>query len=166
MEPWLRGPIEDLDPIRSHLIYTYTQCREELARWTAGLADGDAERPPAAGIPTLGFHLRHIAGSVDRLTTYLEGQLLTGAQLAYLRAEAEPSASIAELLAAIDQQFDRSEQVARGFALDELLEPRRVGRQELPTTVGGLIIHLSEHTQRHLGQAILTAKLLHAASAR
>jgi hypothetical protein len=40
-----------------------------------------------------------------------------------------------------------------------LAEPRAVGRKQLPTTVIGLLIHIAEHTQRHVGQAIAAAKL-------
>jgi hypothetical protein len=41
-----------------------------------------------------------------------------------------------------------------------------VGRKKLPTTVIGLIVHLAEHTQRHVGQAVSAAKLARAAAAQ
>lgn len=151
-EPWLRGPLPGLHPVAAHLIYTFTQCREELAGQTLGITDMWSS--------ALGFHLAHIAGSVNRLTTYLKGAQLTAAQLARLKAEAEPGATLAELLQAIDEEFVATEAVVRAIHPDTYLEARTVGRQRLPTTVGGLIIHLSEHTQRHLGQAVLIAKLV------
>jgi len=30
----------------------------------------------------------------------------------------------------------------------------------LPTTVGGLLVHVADHTQRHVGQAVTTAKIV------
>jgi hypothetical protein len=41
-----------------------------------------------------------------------------------------------------------------------LEQPRRVGRKQLPTSVGGLLVHVADHTQRHVGQAITTAKVV------
>ena len=155
-EPWLRGPIPNLHPVAAHLIYTFTQCREEIALRTLSLADIWTAHPPLA---PLGFHLAHIAGSVNRLTTYITGVQLTPGQLGRLKAEKTPGPSLTELLAAIDTEFVLTEELVRGIHPDTYADARYVGRQQLPTTVGGLIIHLAEHTQRHLGQAILTAKL-------
>jgi len=152
-EPWLRGPIDGLHPVAAHLIYTFTQCREEVALHTVGLTD----------ISTVSFHLAHIAGSVNRLTTYLKGEQLSAEQMARLKGEPSTGqntgATLRQLLEAMDAEFDATEAVVRAIDPGTYPEPRYVGRQQLPTSVGGLIIHLSEHTQRHLGQAILAAKL-------
>jgi hypothetical protein len=142
----------------AHLFYTFQQCREELASWTAGLESRVWDTPH--GLTPLGFQIRHIGGSVNRLATYLEGGQLSDAQLAVLKAEQMPGASLAELLAAMNLEFARAEAIAKAFGAERLLEPRGVGRKALPTTAGGLIVHIAEHTQRHLGQAILLAKLL------
>jgi hypothetical protein len=107
----------------------------------------------------LGFHLRHIAGSVDRLTTYLEGWPLDVPQIAALAAEMEPGADLEELLADVDRALWRAEEVIRGIDPATFDEPRWVGRKRLPTTVIGLLVHIAEHTQRHLGQAIAAAQL-------
>ena len=157
IEPWLRGPIPGLHPVAAHLIYTFTQCREEIAKATVSLSNVWAAHPPLA---PLGFHLAHLAGSVNRLTTYLRGEQLLDEQLARLKAESTPGPTLTELLAAIDDEFVATEALVRAIDPATYTEPRYVGRQKLPTTVAGLIIHLSEHTQRHLGQAILTAKLV------
>lgn len=157
-EPWLRGPIDDLHPVAAHLLYTFTQCREELAQWTPGLESRVDE--PVDPLATLGFHLRHLTGSIDRLTTYLEGRSLDECQMQYLREEKTSRLPWPDLLAALHAQLDRTAAIVRDIPAERYLEPRSVGRQGLPTTVAGLIIHLSEHTQRHLGQAILTARLL------
>jgi hypothetical protein len=156
-EPWLRGPIADLHPVAAHLLYTFTQCREELTTHTAGIADIWKKPEP---LSALGFHLAHIAGSVNRLTTYLRGEQLTSEQLQRLKSEDLPGPTLTGLLTNLETEFAATEAVVRAIDPAAYLEPRYVGRQQLPTTVGGLIVHLSEHTQRHLGQAILTAKLV------
>ena len=117
-------------------------------------------RNPALGVASVGFHMRHMAGSVDRLTTYLRGQPLTEEQLATLRLEHEAGASFAVLLEAVEGEFQKTEAVVRGIAVSSYQDLRGVGRRQLPTTVGGLIVHISEHTQRHLGQAVLTSKFV------
>jgi hypothetical protein len=157
-EPWLRGALPGVDPLLAPALRSFEQVREDLARWTAGVAD---ERVWSAtpGLAPLGFQLRHIAGSLDRLTTYLEGGSLSPAQLADLAAEMAPRGGRAELLAAVDRALERAAAAVRALDPARLREPRTVGRQALPTTVIGLVVHLAEHTQRHLGQAILTAKL-------
>lgn len=111
----------------------------------------------AVRVAPLGFHLRHIAGSVDRLTTYLEGGALDDARLAFLQREMEPGAGLAELLADIDRALTHAERVMRAIDPATFAELRFVGRMRLPTTVLGLLTHIAEHTQRHLGQAISAA---------
>ncbi len=112
------------------------------------------------GGASLGFHLKHIAGSVDRLTTYLLGQQLSDKQLEDLRNESEPEGDAGELVAQVDRQLTRSEEQLRRLDPAAIYGPRSVGRRALPTTVIGLLAHLCEHTQRHLGQAITLAKML------
>jgi uncharacterized damage-inducible protein DinB len=143
-EPWLRGPIPDVDPLTAPVLYAFIQAREDLARYTEKLTTEQLwDR-------NVGFHIRHIARSIDRLITYLKGQQLTPDQL----GEGEPGASRKELLAELDSAFKRAELVIRAT----LAEPREVGRKKLPTTVIGLLTHIAEHTQRHVGQAITGAR--------
>jgi hypothetical protein len=160
-EPWLRGPLPDVHPLLAPALYGFQQTREDLARHTEGLTAAQVWARPH-GLAPLGFHMRHIAGSVDRLTTYLEGRLLNDAQMAALAAEMEPGAGRDELLAEVDGALRRAEDVIRSIDPATLAEPRAVGRKRLPTTVIGLITHIAEHTQRHLGQAISAAKLARA----
>jgi hypothetical protein len=148
-------------PLLAPALYTFQQTREDLARHTAGLGVTQVWARPH-GLAPLGFHLRHIAGSVDRLTAYLEGRPLDGAKLAALSAEMEPGASLAELLAEIEGALRRAEGVILAIDPATLAEPRWVGRKRLPTTVIGLLVHIAEHTQRHVGQAIGAAQLARA----
>ncbi|HEY3455170.1 MAG TPA: DinB family protein, partial [Bryobacteraceae bacterium] len=111
------------------------------------------------GANSLGFQLKHIAGSVDRITSYLMEQPLTDAQMAFLRQESSGSEDIADLLALVGANLSQSEDRLRQLDPNSIYEARSVGRRALPTTVIGLLVHLAEHTQRHLGQAITLSRL-------
>lgn len=159
-EPWLRGPIAGVHPLVMPVFFTFAHVREELNKQTAGLTDAQVWAKPANTTASLGFHLKHMAGSVDRLMTYLGGAQLSQAQLETLKHESEAGASLDSMLRLVTDSFAAAEQQLRKIDPDSLYEPRVVGRRELPTTVLGLIVHISEHTQRHLGQAVTTAKLV------
>ena len=154
----MRGPIDGVPALLSPLLYSLQQAREDLARWTEGLTPEQIWATPH-GFGSVGFHLRHIAGSTDRLTTYLEGRQISEAQLDFLKHEHDPGATREELLAAMEAAFERTEAIVRGLDPAGLSEPREIGRKKLPTTVIGLLTHIAEHTQRHVGQAISAAKL-------
>jgi uncharacterized damage-inducible protein DinB len=178
-EPWLRGPIPDVHPLIAPILYAFEQAREDLARYTEGLDAHQIWATPH-GLGSLGFHIRHIAGSTSRLMTYLEGKQLSESQMAALREETSAGytreqqaagytreqqaagATRRELLADLDAAFREAERVVRSFDPARLAEPREVGRKRLPTTVIGLLAHIAEHTQRHVGQAISAAKLARA----
>jgi len=159
IEPWMRGPIPGIESLVAPVFYSFAMVREDLAKFTAGVQPDDVWRQVGT-LPTLGFHLRHIAGSSDRLATYLMGGELTPEQLAYMKAEGVPGATLEELLAGVNRGLHSVEE--RILTIDPVTihEPRFIGRKRLPTTVLGLLVHIAEHAQRHLGQAITTAKLL------
>src|SRR5580692_9144036 len=113
-EPWLRGPLPDVHPVLAPALYSFQQTREDLARHTEGLTVAQVWARPH-GLAPLGFHLRHIAGSVDRLITYLEARQLDEAQMAALAAEMLPGASLGELLAELDRSLGHAEQVIRSI---------------------------------------------------
>jgi uncharacterized damage-inducible protein DinB len=161
-EPWLRGPVAGVHPAIQPLLFSFTQIREDLRHHTAGLSNQDVWKP-ASGGGTLGFHLRHIAGSVERLTSYVFGEQLSEKQLAELKTESEPRGTLEELLTGIDTALAAAENRVRTLEPAALEEPRYVGRKMLPTTVFGLLVHIAEHSQRHVGQAITIAKSLRAA---
>ena len=149
-EAWLRGPREGVDALVAPVLFTFTQAREDLAKFTNGLT---AEQIWGTEV---GFHIRHISRSTDRLVTYLEGKQLSAEQF----GEGAPGASREELLAEMDRVFRRAEAVVRAIDVANLREGREVGRKRLPTTVIGLLTHIAEHTQRHVGQAITAATLI------
>ncbi len=162
-EPWLRGPLVGVHPLAAPILYAFQQAREDLASHTEGLTAQQLWSTPH-GFGSVGFHLRHIAGSTDRLITYLEGGQLSDAQMAELKSEHEPGFTREQLLAAVDAAFRRAESVVRGLDPARLTDERAIGRKRLPTTVIGLLTHIAEHTQRHVGQAISAAKLARALS--
>lgn len=159
IEPWMRGPLPGIESLVMPVFYSFAMVREDLAKFTAGVADEDVWRQVGT-LPTLGFHLRHIPGSSDRLTTYLMGGEISPEQLAYLKAEGTPGATLQELLDGVDKGLRSVEDRVRTIDPASIHEPRHIGRKRLPTTVLGLLVHIAEHAQRHLGQAITTAKLL------
>jgi uncharacterized damage-inducible protein DinB len=157
-EPWMRGPIAGVHPLTTPLLYCFQQASEDLARHTAGLSQQQIWVSPH-GFGSVGFHLRHIAGSTERLMTYLQGQSLSEEQMAALEGEKRPDGpGREELLEVIDRVFRNAEAVVRTLEPAVLTEPRTVGRHRLPSTVIGLLAHIGEHTQRHVGQAISAAK--------
>jgi uncharacterized damage-inducible protein DinB len=158
-EPWMRGPIPGVDPLLSPILYTFQQAREDLSKYTEPLTAGQLWARPH-GFGSVGFHIRHIAGSTDRLMSYLEGRDLTPDQMSFLRGEEQPgNQGREELLAQMEAAFQRAEATVRALNPAALAEPRWVGRKRLPTTVVGLLTHIAEHIQRHIGQAISAAKL-------
>ena len=158
-EPWMRGPIEDVSNLLAPVLYSFQMAREDLAKFTASLETAGLWAKPH-GLAPVGFHILHIAGSADRLVTYLQGRELTAAQLSALAAEESArDLSRDELLGVLEGAFRAAEQVIRAIDLNTLGDARTVGRKRLPTSVIGLLTHIAEHTQRHVGQAIVTAKL-------
>jgi uncharacterized damage-inducible protein DinB len=154
----MRGPIPGAHPLVAPILYSFQQAREDLERYMDGLT---AEQIWAAphGFGSVGFHVRHIAGSTNRLMTYLEERSLSEEQLEALEREKSPDGpGCGELLALLDRAFREAELVIRALDPAKLAEPRAVGRLQLPTTVIGLLTHIAEHTQRHVGQAISAAK--------
>jgi uncharacterized damage-inducible protein DinB len=158
-EPWLRGTMTEVNSVARGVLHALELAREELEKWCGGLTDEQLNARPA-GLPPIAFHMRHIARSLDRLLTYAEGRALTHQQLAQLSSELEPGATRDSLLAELTTALGKSAERVRAFATADLEEARTVGKKALPTTVGGLLVHLADHTQRHVGQAVTTAKVL------
>jgi hypothetical protein len=160
-EPWMRGPIAGVSPLVAPILYTFQHAREDLAKYTEGLTTEQIWARPH-GFGSVGFHIRHIGGSTDRLITYLQGEDLTAKQLELLKNESSPGAGRDALFREMEESFSRAETVVRSLDVGKLTEPRGVGRKKLPSTVTGLLVHTAEHIQRHIGQAISAAKLARA----
>jgi uncharacterized damage-inducible protein DinB len=161
-EPWLRGTLADVPFVQRSLLHAIEQTREDVSRWCEGLTDDEMYARPS-GLPSIALQLRHIAGSLDRLLTYAEGRSLDPEQLAALSSEDAEGQSREELMSAFQSALRNVESRVRAFDAANLDVKRFVGRAQLPTTLGGLLIHCAEHTMRHVGQLITTAKVVKAA---
>jgi uncharacterized damage-inducible protein DinB len=158
-EVWLRGPLLEYPPALMPVAHTLLQAREDVERVTAEATDDELwQRPGVAA--SAGFHLRHLAGSLDRLMTYARGEQLTEAQHAALLQESIPDATAPMLIAAVLAQIDRALDQLRHTPVETLGATREVGRAKLPSTVLGLLFHAAEHTSRHVGQLITTLKVV------
>ena len=160
-EVWLRGPLPDVPPVLQPVAHALLQAREEVDTLTARFPDGHLwDRP--AGVASVGFHLRHLAGVLDRLTTYARGEALSDAQLAALAAEEVPDATLtaADLAANFAAMVDRVYAQLRATDPATVFDTRGVGRAGLPSTVLGLLVHAAEHTMRHVGQLTVTARVV------
>ncbi len=158
-EPWLRGTLADVPAVPRAVLHALELAQEDLWKWCFSLTDQQLNQRPN-GIAPVAFHLRHVARSLDRLLTYAEGSTLDAAQLDLLKSELDPGATHDQLFKELEAALDRSRQRVRAVASADLAAPRAVGKKHLPTTLGGLLVHVADHTQRHVGQAITTAKVL------
>ncbi len=159
-EPWLRGTLTDAPPVLRAVLHALELASEDLERWCGSLTDAEVNARPY-GLPPVAFQIRHIARSIDRLLTYAEGQQLNHSQIDLLNAEME-SGTREDLSRELRAALANAAQRIRSFAPAVLNEPRKVGRKALPTTVAGLLVHIADHTQRHVGQAVTTVKVLKA----
>jgi uncharacterized damage-inducible protein DinB len=159
MEPWLSGTHTDLPAVLRAVVHALDLARDDVDAACVSLTDAACHARPA-GIAPIAFHLRHIARSLDRLLTYAEGNQLSPVQLDALKSELDPETPKAGLVAEFHHGLDEAARRVRAFAAADLAQPRGVGRKALPTTVGGLLVHCADHTQRHVGQIVTTAKLL------
>jgi uncharacterized damage-inducible protein DinB len=160
-EVWLRGPLNGIPALLQPVAHALLQAREELNELMADFPD-PLLWDKVAGMASPGFHLQHLAGVLDRLFTYAKGERLSADQLTYLAAEGKPHENLftAVLVERFDLQVDAAlKQLAETDQLI-LTEVRGVGRTQVPSTVIGLYMHAAEHTMRHLGQLMVTVKIL------
>jgi uncharacterized damage-inducible protein DinB len=159
VEPWLRGTLSEVSAVARGVLHALELAHEDVTKWCGGLTDAELNARPL-GLPSVAFQLRHIARSLDRLLTYAEGLQLSAEQVAALKSEMDESASRDGLFAEFGEAIRSSKARVRALALIDPELARGVGKKELPTTVGGLLVHVADHTQRHVGQAITTAKVV------
>jgi len=159
VEPWLRGTLTEVDAVRRGVLHALELAREDVARWSADLSDAELNSEPL-GLPSVGWQMRHIVRSLDRLLTYAEGQQLSAEQMGALKTEVDANASRENLFAEFEAGIASAMERVRAFVPESYGEVRGVGRKMLPTMVGGLLVHCADHTQRHVGQAVTTSKVI------
>lgn len=158
-EPWLRGTHTEISFVQRAVLHALELAKEDLDKWCGNLSDEQLNARPS-GIAPVAFHIRHIARSVDRLLTYAEAGELSPRQMAALKSELDPGATHEELFAELAATLTKSAARISSFDATTLEGLRKVGKKQLPTTIGGLLVHVADHTQRHVGQAITTAKIV------
>ena len=161
-EVWLRGPVPGVPPLLQPVAHALLQAREEVGRHVHELPADSLWAQPA-GAASVGFHLQHLSGVVDRLFTYARGEALDAEQRRALGAEGQPQADgedAAALLRGFEARVEQALEQLRATDERTLLDARPVGRAQLPSTVLGLLFHAAEHTQRHVGQLLVTARVV------
>jgi uncharacterized damage-inducible protein DinB len=158
-EPWLRGTHPETDTVTRAVLHALELAEEDIVKWCGDLSDAQLNARPF-GLAPVAFHLRHIARSLDRLLTYSEGTQLDATQKAALKSELDEGATRETAMAEFTAALKSSTTRIRAFSPQQYNDERGVGRAALPTTVGGLLIHCADHTQRHVGQAVTTAKVV------
>ena len=161
-EVWQRGPVPGFDPLLMPVVHALLQVREDLER-LAGQVPSEHVWLRPAGAASIGFHVRHTGGALDRLFTYARGEALSDAQRAALREEGvsgDPPVSLSVVVSGVDTIIDKALRQLAATSRESLLEERKLGRAGLPTTVLGLLFHAAEHCTRHVGQAITTARIV------
>jgi uncharacterized damage-inducible protein DinB len=165
-EAWLRGPVEGVPDLLQPVAHALLQAGEEARTLLQNFpAERLWNRP--AGLASVGFHLQHVTGVVDRLFTYARGESLSREQQETLAREGqkpESSGGIDDLLDALDAQVERALDQLRALPPASMTDTRAVGRRQLPSTVIGLLFHAAEHVQRHVGQLLVTARVLQGGS--
>jgi uncharacterized damage-inducible protein DinB len=157
VEPWMTRRLRDMHPVLAGLLYSLEHARDDIRKWTEGLTP-EQFSAPRGDIAPPSFHVMHIAGSVDRLLTYARGEQLTDEQFRQLQDEKREGITREEALAYLDAMFANAEQTVRAIDPSQIGEARFIGRKRIEVTLGGLLIHTAEHTQRHTGELIVTAK--------
>lgn len=160
-EVWLSGRLEDYAPVLMPAAHALRQSITDLQRVAAGLSDEELTARPN-NAPSAAFHLRHIAGSIDRLLTYSRGEQLNESQFAFLKQETSESSDLnaARLTQKAVDEINNALETLKNTNLNDLFAERFVGRRKLPTNVFGLLFHIAEHTARHVGQIVTTAAIV------
>jgi uncharacterized damage-inducible protein DinB len=161
IEPWLRGTHADTPAVGRAVLHAFDLALDDITKWTEGLSDLEVHAQPL-GLPAISFHLKHIARSTDRLLTYAEGGQISADQLALLKSEQLGSETLPELIAELETSFSNAADRVRVLATADFNTFRGVGRKQLPTSIGGALVHVADHAQRHVGQVVTTAKVIKA----
>jgi uncharacterized damage-inducible protein DinB len=164
-EWWQRGPIEGVPAALQPVAHILLQARESVRELVDGLTEEQWNARPA-NVASAAFHVRHMAGVIDRLFTYARGESLSDAQFAALRAEKQPLTAdeAQDALAALGRRVDIAIDELRRIDATTLGDFRSVGRAKLPSTVIGCLVHGAEHAMRHVGQLSVTTRIVRASS--
>jgi uncharacterized damage-inducible protein DinB len=158
-EPWLQGTLTEYPVLQRAVLHSLQMAQEDTTKWCSDLDDREIHERPFR-LPSVAFQLTHIARSLDRFCTYAEGKPLTDHQLAALASEMDNSGTGKSIFSELEASLETTRRRLDGIIQQPLETQIAIGRKRLPTTLGGLLVHAAEHTQRHVGQAISTAKVI------
>lgn len=161
-EVWLRGPSAEYPALLQPVAHALLQAREEVDELFVEFDDSRLWMG-VSGMASAGFHLQHLAGVADRLFTYARGEALNAAQLKALDGEKEApfeGCGSNELVRRFDIRVDECLEQLKSTDEKSLTEYRAVGRAKMPSTVMGLLVHCAEHTMRHVGQLLVTVRVM------
>lgn len=162
-EWWQRGPVDGIPAVLQPVAHILLQVRETVGELVDGLTEVEWNARPA-GVASAAFHVRHIAGVIDRLFTYARGEPLAETQFAALRADGEQvvAADVATVLGTLTTRIDAAIAELRTIDVAALGDFRGVGRAQLPSTVIGCLVHGAEHAMRHVGALSVTVRVVRA----
>ncbi|MEE2770778.1 MAG: DinB family protein [Bacteroidota bacterium] len=160
-EAWLRGPVAGIPALLQPVAHALIQSREEIRNYTRDFP-GNLLWDRPAGRASVAFHLQHICGVIDRMLTYAEEKPLTEEQFSYLKKEGvmQETISLDTLVENAENKIDEMLRILPEIPSESLIEFRGVGRKQLPSTVLGLLFHAAEHTQRHIGQMLVSISVV------
>lgn len=160
--PWLRGPIPGIPALLQPVAHALVDADEDTRKALAGMTAEQLNHRPGSAA-SAAYHVKHAMGSLDRLFAYARGESLSAEQTAALVAEKTMYERIFEPLVLADEfsaAIRRAHEQLRATQEADLLTVRLVGRAKLPSNTIGLLVHAAEHTARHVGQLMTTAKML------
>lgn len=160
-EVWLRGPLQDIPVLLQPVAFSLLQTVEELNFWLQDFPKEMLWKKPS-GRASVGFHLHHLSGVLDRMLTYAKSEKLNAEHFDYLKRESlqNDRLTVNQLIKAFENKVEEALLFLKNTDPDTLTQPRTVGRKELPSTLIGLLFHAGEHSQRHLGQLLVTVSIL------
>ncbi|MEC3964023.1 DinB family protein [Flagellimonas halotolerans] len=160
-EYWLSGPIPEVPALLQPAAHALLQSVREVKEYLSGFPENKLWEKPF-GRASVGFHLKHLTGVLDRLLTYAKEETLTDAQFQYLKNEGngENAPTSQQLIADFETKVGQALDCFKTIPETTLTNERFVGRKKLPTTVIGLLFHAAEHSQRHVGQLLVTVSVL------
>jgi len=162
-EWWQRGPVDGVPAVLQPVAHILLQVRESVGELVEPLTEQEWNARPA-GVASAAFHVRHIAGVIDRLFTYARGNGLSAEQFAAIQSEGQEllTADVATVLGALSTRVDTAIAELRAIDVPTLSDFRGVGRAQLPSTVIGCLVHGAEHAMRHVGQLSVTVRIVQA----
>ncbi|RPG34297.1 MAG: DinB family protein [Muricauda sp. TMED12] len=160
-EYWLSGPIPDVPALLQPAAHALLQSVREIKTYLTDFPEDRLWEKPY-GRASVGFHLRHITGVLDRMLSYADMKALTAEQFDYLKNEGngENAPSSEKLIDDFEVKVNQALEYFKNTPESILTEERFVGRKKLPSTVIGLLFHAAEHGQRHVGQLLVTVSVL------